>query len=45
MEVKNGPWGITERQNDYGLDLLGTIVDTQLKQAAFAAFNMAELWK
>lgn len=37
-----GAWGITERQSDYGLDLLGTIVDTRLKQANFAAFNVAE---
>ena len=37
-----GSWGITERQSDYGLDLLGTIVDTQLKQADFATFNAAE---
>lgn len=37
-----GSWGITERQSDYGLDLLGTIVDTQLKQADFAIFNAAE---
>ena len=26
-----GSWGVTMRQSDYGLDLLGTIVDTQLK--------------
>ena len=37
-----GSWGITERQSDYGLDLLGTIVDTRLKQADFAIFNAAE---
>lgn len=37
-----GSWGITERQSDYGLDLLETIVNTQLKQADFAAFNVAE---
>lgn len=37
-----GSWDITERQSDYGLDLLGTIVDTQLKQADFAIFNAAE---
>lgn len=37
-----GSWGITERQSDYGLDLLGTIVDKQLKQADFATFNAAE---
>ena len=32
-------WGITMRESDYGLDLLGTIVDTQLKEADFATFN------
>ena len=37
-----GSWGITMRQSDYGLDLLGTIVDTQLKAADFATFNVAE---
>ncbi len=37
-----GAWGITMRQSDYGLDLLGTIVDTQLKQVDFADFNVAE---
>lgn len=37
-----GSWGITERQSDYGLDLLGTIVDTQLKQAGFTTFNVAD---
>ena len=37
-----GSWGITERQSDYGLDLLGTIVDTQLKQVGFTTFNVAE---
>ena len=41
-EVKMGSWGITMRQSDYGLDLLGTIVDTQLKAANFATFNVAE---
>ena len=27
-----GAWGITMRQNDYDLNLLGTIVDTKLKE-------------
>ena len=33
-----GSWGITMRQSDYGLDLLGTIVDAQLKAVNFLAF-------
>lgn len=37
-----GAWGITMRQSDYGLDLLGTIVDAQLKQADFSAFNVTQ---
>lgn len=37
-----GSWGITMRQSDYGLDLLDTIVATQLKAADFAVFNVAE---
>lgn len=37
-----GSWGITERQSDYGLDLLGTIIDKQLKQTDFSIFNVAE---
>ncbi|MEY8420651.1 hypothetical protein AALA83_15425 [Oscillospiraceae bacterium 44-5] len=37
-----GVWGIRERQSDYGLDLLDTIIATQLKAANFAAFNVAE---
>ena len=37
-----GSWGITERESDYGLDLLGTIVATQLKSAGFTTFNVAE---
>ena len=41
-EVKMGSWGITMRQSDYGLDLLGTIIDTQLKEADFAAFDVAD---
>ena len=27
-----GSWGITMRQSDYGLDLLGSIVEAQLKK-------------
>ena len=30
-----GSWGITMRQSDYGLDLLGTIVNTRLKTVDF----------
>ncbi len=37
-----GAWGIAMRQSDYGLDLLGRIVDTQLKQAGFATFHVGE---
>ena len=37
-----GAWGITERQSDYGMDLLDTIIATQLKAADFAAFNVAD---
>ena len=37
-----GSWGITMRQSDYGLDLLGTIVDTKLKGADFATFNVTD---
>ena len=37
-----GSWGITERQSDYGLDLLDTIVATKLKQVDFATFNVTE---
>lgn len=37
-----GSWGITMRQSDYGLDLLGTIVDTKLKEAGFATFNVRD---
>ena len=37
-----GAWGIRERQSDYGLDLLDTIIATQLKAADFAVFNVAE---
>ena len=37
-----GSWGITMRQSDYGLDLLGTIVGTQLKAADFSTFNVGD---
>ena len=37
-----GSWGITMRESDYGLDLLGTIVGTQLKAADFSTFIVAD---
>ena len=37
-----GTWGITMRESDYGLDLLGTIVDTQLKAVDFLTFKVAD---
>ena len=37
-----GSWGITMRESDYGLDLLGTIVATQLKAVDFYTFNAAD---
>ena len=37
-----GSWGITMRQSDYGLDLLGSIVEAQLKKVEFSTFNVAE---
>ena len=37
-----GSWGITERQSDYGLDLLRSISKTKLKQTGFATFNVAD---
>ena len=37
-----GAWGIRERQSDYGLDLLDTIIATQLKAADFSTFNVAD---
>mgnify|MGYP001101097189 CR=1 FL=1 len=37
-----GAWDITERQSDYGLDLLGTIATAHLKAVDFAVFNVAE---
>ena len=35
-----GSWGITMRESDYGLDLLGAIVDRQLKAVDFSTFNV-----
>ena len=40
-----GSWGITMRQSNYGLDLLRTIVNTKLKEAAFATFNVTDALK
>ena len=37
-----GSWGITMGKCDYGLDLLGTIVDTQLKAMDFLTFKVAD---
>ena len=37
-----GSWDITMRQSDYGLDLLGTIVDTQLKAVNFLTFKVSD---
>lgn len=37
-----GSWGITTRESDYGLDLLGTIVATQLKAMDFSTFNVTD---
>ena len=37
-----GSWGITMRQSDYGLDLLGAIVDRQLKELDFSTFKVAD---
>ena len=37
-----GSWGITMRESDYGLDLLGTVAASQLKQVDFSIFNAAE---
>lgn len=38
-----GVWSIRERQSDYGLDLLGTIVATQLKAVNFSTFNVIDV--
>ena len=35
-------WGITMRESNYGLDLLGVIVGTQLKAADFSSFSVAD---
>ena len=40
-----GSWGITMRESDYGLDLLGAIVGTQLKAVGFSTFNVANALK
>lgn len=37
-----GAWGITMRESDYGLDLLGTVVKAQLKQTDFSVFHVTE---
>ena len=37
-----GSWGITMRESDYGLDLLGAIVDRQLKELDFSTFKVAD---
>ena len=37
-----GTWGITMRQSDYGLDLLGIIVNTRLKTVDFLSFHVAD---
>ena len=37
-----GSWGVTMRQSDYGLDLLGTIVNTRLKTVDFLGFHVAD---
>ena len=34
--------GITMRQSDYGLDLLGTIVDARLKTVDFLSLHVAD---
>ena len=37
-----GSWGITMRESDYGLDLLETIIGTQLKAVDFSTFNVTD---
>ena len=37
-----GSWGITMRQSDCGLDLLGIIVEEQLRKVDFATFNVTD---
>lgn len=34
-----GAWGITMRESDYGLDLIGILVEEQLKPVRFACFD------
>lgn len=38
-----GSWGVTERESDYGLDLLGMVVDQKLKEIDFEYFNLPEI--
>lgn len=40
-----GFWGITERESNCGLNLLGTIVATKVKAADFATFNVADAFE
>ena len=42
---KMGTWGITMKQSDYGLDLLGTIVDARLKMVDFLSFHVADAFE
>ena len=37
-----GSWGITMRESDYGLDLLGAIVNRQLKALDFSTFKVTD---
>ena len=37
-----GAWGVTMRESDYGLDLLASIEDRQLKAVDFSTFNVAD---
>ena len=39
---KMGTGGITIRQSDYGLDLLGTFVNMRLKTVIFLSFHVAD---
>ena len=38
-----GSCGVTERESDYGLDLLGMVVDQKLKEIDFEYFNLPEI--
>ena len=40
-----GAWGITERQSDDGLDLLGIIIAEHLRKVDFTVFNVSEAVK